>query len=179
VGTGGCNSPRLPDLLFGSSTGWSRPPRSDGAGTSQVQGEERIPGPTIVPNCRARRRLRQSTLPAATGSPAMTSGAADPSPPLCHATTKCHWAFQAYEARLPNRLCREFWDTRAQSRSGDDARHVQPGVRPASSIHFFSSGCCASSRVFTLMYRVRSAVPSGGGDSKSAPPRKRTFTEMS
>jgi hypothetical protein len=75
-------------LLFGSSTGWSPPPRSDGGGTSQIQGEQRIPGPTIVPNSRARRRLQRSKLPAATGSPAMTSGAADPSPQLRHATTK-------------------------------------------------------------------------------------------
>ena len=59
------------------------------------------------------------------------------------------------------------------------ARHVQPGVRPACSIHFCSSGRCASSRLVTLMYRVRSVVPSGGGDSKSAPPRKTTFTETS
>ena len=66
---------RFGALLFGSSTGWSRPPRSDGAGTSQGQGEQRIPGPTIVPNSRARRRLRRSKLPGETGSPAMTSGA--------------------------------------------------------------------------------------------------------
>jgi len=56
---------------------------------------------------------------------------------------------------------------------------VQPGVRLASSIHLCSSGRCASSIVVTLMYRVRSVVPSGGGESKSAPPRKTTFTETS
>ena len=56
---------------------------------------------------------------------------------------------------------------------------VQPGVRLASSIHSCSSGRCTSSTVVTLTYRVRSVVPSGGGESKSAPPRKTTFTETS
>jgi uncharacterized protein YdhG (YjbR/CyaY superfamily) len=60
-----------------------------------------------------------------------------------------------------------------------DHVQVQPGVRLASSIHRCSSGRRASSSVVTLMYRVRSVVPSGGGESKSAPPRKTTFTEMS
>ena len=59
------------------------------------------------------------------------------------------------------------------------APHLQPGVRPASSIHCSSSGRCVSSTEVTLTYRVRSAVPSGGGESKSAPPRKTTFTETS
>jgi hypothetical protein len=62
---------------------------------------------------------------------------------------------------------------------GLSGRYFQPAVRPACSIHFCNSGVCASSRLVTLMYRVRSVVPSGGGDSKSAPPRKRTFTETS
>src|SRR5438876_3685913 len=60
-----------------------------------------------------------------------------------------------------------------------DHLQVHPGVRLASSIHSSSSGRCASSRVVTLMYRVRSVVPSGGGEAKSAPPRKTTFTETS
>ena len=36
--------------------------------------------------------------------------------------------------------------------------HLQPGVRLASSTHLCSSGRCASSRVVTLMYRVRLAA---------------------
>ena len=39
-------------------------------------------------------------------------------------------------------------------------------VRPACSIHFCGSGRCASSRLVTLMYRVRSVVPSGGRDAR-------------
>jgi hypothetical protein len=39
---------------------------------------------------------------------------------------------------------------------GRDAPHVQPGVRPACSIHFCSSGRCAPSRLVTFTYRVRS-----------------------
>src|ERR687891_970405 len=57
--------------------------------------------------------------------------------------------------------------------------HFQPGTRPACSIHLCISGPFASSRVFTLTYRLRSVVPRGGGGSKSAPPRKTTFTETS
>ena len=68
---------------------------------------------------------------------------------------------------------------RAERSIWPDALYFQPGVRPACSIHICSSGRCASSRVVTLMYRVRSVFPSGGGDSKSAPPRKTTFTETS
>jgi hypothetical protein len=70
-----------------SSTAWSRPPRSDGAGTSRRQGEQRIPSPTIVPNSRVRRRLRRSKLPAVIGSPATTSGAAGPNPLCCQANS--------------------------------------------------------------------------------------------
>jgi hypothetical protein len=79
---------RLGALLSGSSTGWSRPPRSGGAGASQGLGEQRISDSTIAPNSRARRRLPRSKLPAATGSPAMTSGAAHTSPLLCQVTTE-------------------------------------------------------------------------------------------
>ena len=36
------------------------------------------------------------------------------------------------------------------------------GRPPGCLIHFCNSGRCASSRLVTLMYRVRSVVPSGG-----------------
>jgi hypothetical protein len=57
--------------------------------------------------------------------------------------------------------------------------HFQPGTRPACSIHLRISGPCSSSRDFTLTYRVRSVLPSGGRESNYAPPKKTTFTETS
>src|SRR5690606_33234969 len=57
--------------------------------------------------------------------------------------------------------------------------YFQPGTRPACSIHRRISGAFASSGVVRLLERYRSVSPSGGGFSKSAPPRKTTFTETS
>ena len=72
-----CLAVPIDELCEPHATGLSRPPRSGGAGTSRRPAGRRIPGPTSVPWRRARRRRRRSKWPAAAGSPAMTSGAAE------------------------------------------------------------------------------------------------------
>ncbi len=71
-----------PDLRACRATGLSRPSRSGGAGTNQGPRGRRTPGPTNVPCRRAPRRRRRSKRLAPAGSPAMTSGVADPSSSL-------------------------------------------------------------------------------------------------